>query len=93
MSVYFVELDFTEGGQPPQLAVPTADRNVIYTEPYGGGGAYNAQTVNKAWHTPTSQWVYWKTDSPDPAGVFYPGPGTFGETTNYSVDSIVYVAV
>jgi len=78
----------------PYLAVPGADMDAIYSDPYGagGGGAYNAQTLNRAWHTISAQWVYWRTADPDPTGASYPGPGTFGECTNYGVESIVYVS-
>jgi hypothetical protein len=67
-----------------------ADEDLEYHEPYGGEGQYNIQTMNKAWHVPTAQWVYWKTDTPDTTGASYPGPGTFGECTNYRAEYVLY---
>jgi len=66
-----------------------------YADAYGGaGGGYNAQTLNRAWQTTGApHWVYWRTDDPDPTGAHFPGPGVFGTTTNYGVESIVYVSV
>lgn len=66
-----------------------------YYDAYGGAGAgtHDAQTMNRAWHVPTTQWVYWRTTLPDTTGASYPGPGTFGECTNYGVETIVYVPV
>lgn len=70
------------------------DLDALYYDAYGGaGGGYNAQTLNRAWHTVSAQWVYWRTSDPDPTGASYPGPGTFGECTNYGVETIVYVPV
>lgn len=82
---------------PPQQVVGVqGSLEANYADPYGsaGGGGYNAQTLNKAWQTTgTPQWVYWRTTNPDPTGVSFPGPGVFGTTTNYAVETIVYVAV
>lgn len=88
--------DVVFAAPPPQVVGVQGDLEANYTDPYGeaGGGAYNAQTLNKAWQTTgTPQWVYWRTDSPDPSGVSFPGPGVFGTTTNYGVASIVFVSV
>ena len=92
-----VGLDVEYGTPPPRIADTQFDLEAVYTDPYGsggGGGGYNAQTLNKAWQTTgTPQWVYWRTDDPDPTGTSFPGPGVFGTTTNYGAESIVYVSV
>lgn len=71
------------------------DLSAQYFDPYGsaGAGTHDAQTLNRAWHTISAQWVYWRTALPDTTGASYPGPGTFGECTNYGVETIVYVPV
>lgn len=85
--------DVVFGTPPPNVVGDQLGLDAIYVDAYGGGGggAYNAEVVNKAWHVPTVQWVYWRTATPDSSGASYPGPGTFGECTNYAVESIVYV--
>jgi len=67
------------------------EEEVSYVDPYGagGGGGYDRKTMNKAWHVPTTQWVNWKTDAPDPTGASYPGPGLFGECTNYRAEFLL----
>lgn len=79
---------------PQREADTQYDMAAEYFDAYGGGaaGGYNARTLNKAWQTTgTPQWVFWRTDDPDPTGASFPGPGVFGTTTNYAVETIVYV--
>lgn len=93
MGVSFVDLDSVVDDPAVRIADIQFDVDAIYAPAYGAGGTYNAETLNKVWHTPTVQWVYWRTAAPDPSGVEYPGPGSYGDTTNYAVEGIVYVAV
>jgi len=69
-------------------AVVAQDYEMV--DPYGGGGELTARYQNKAWYTITLEWVYWVTDEPDPTGASYPGPGSFGDCTNYRVEMITY---
>jgi len=81
--------------RPPDHHGDTSyDLDALYYDAYGGGGGtHDSQTLNRAWHAISAQWVYWKTALPDTTGASYPGPGTFGECTNYGVETIVYVPV
>lgn len=42
--------------------------------------------TNRTWSTILSAWVFWQSpEEPDPTGLLYPGPGTFGaDTTGYA---------
>lgn len=72
------------------MSVITVVDESEYAEAYGGVAGFTAQYMNKAWYTTGSQWVYWITATPDTTGASYPGPGSFGDCTNYRVESIVY---
>jgi len=93
MGVYFVEMSALSGRPPAQKLLEQDTWDVLFADAYGagGGGGYNAETLNRAWHAPTAQWVFWQTTDPDTTGASYPGPGVFGECTNYGVETIVYV--
>jgi hypothetical protein len=57
------------------------------------GGAYNSSVINKAWHTPTAQWIRWYTDLPDPGGEDYPGPGSYGDCVGHRIENVTYSPV
>lgn len=57
------------------------------------GGEFDQFVANKAWHVPTAQWVRWLTIDPDVGGQQYPGPGTFGECTDFRLEVVTYQPV
>lgn len=68
------------------------DNEYDLVDAYGGGGL-TGRYLNKAWYTisPLERWVFWfSDDAPDISGVGYPGPGNFGDCTNYRVETVVY---
>ena len=93
MGVYFIEMDAVDASPPAQTTGNPVDLDVEYSDAYGAGGGYNARTLNKVWQPTHTQWVYWRTDDPDPAGASFPGPGVYGTTTNYTIVSVFYISV
>ena len=51
------------------------------------GGGTTIQVLNRVYDSVAGNFVRWATDSPDPSGASYPGPGTFGpDTSDYVVE-------
>lgn len=42
-----------------------------------------ASYIQKVWDDVEGDWVLWETESMDPNGGHYPGPGTWGLDTSY----------
>ena len=60
-----------------------------FQPPGGGSGATQITYTNRVWDTQAGPgFVRWDTvDASDPAGVSYPGPGTFGvHTSDFCVE-------
>lgn len=88
MAVHSIDPDYS-------LLTPIDYGDSIVDSDYEMLGAYGltgftANYMNKAWNTVHSQWAFWITSSPDTTGTAYPGPGSFGECTNYRVETVVY---
>lgn len=69
---------FVTATATPSIWGPTQDTVIKY--------------INRCWHYTNSEFVRWETETdPDPTGINYPGPGTFGvDTTSPAVvESII----
>jgi hypothetical protein len=48
---------------------------------YDSGGL-RPRFVHRVWDTVAAGFVSWRVGVPDPTGIYYPGPGTFGVNTS-----------
>ena len=67
------------------VLVGTNEPQFVYPHPWPGGK--QVQYVNKVWDPAagggSGDWVIWSTLDPDLDGQSYPGPSSFGATTDY----------
>ena len=88
---YYVEIEL--GGSPPISSSVGHNVNLELAELLPPGGAFDEFVVNKAWHAPTAQWIRWLTIEPDNGGQQYPGPGVFGDCTDFRLEVVTYQPV
>lgn len=82
-----------ELGTKPTITGRTITPDLEMGSLYPPGGSHEPYVMNKAWHVPTTQWVRWLTVEPDNSGFEYPGPGTFGECTDFKLEVVTYQPV
>jgi hypothetical protein len=88
--------DFTstfELGTPPTWGAVEFSSPILEGDIIGAGGSHTPYVMNKTWHTLTSQWVRWLTVEPDNLGLYYPGPGSFGECSDFRLEIVTYQPV
>lgn len=67
----------------------------VYPHPWPWGR--QVQSVNKVWDPAagggSGDWVFWKTLGADTGGKEYPGPSSFGATSDYRVQNAALVDI
>ena len=79
-----------ELGTPPIIEGSDLQADLQLGMIYPRIGTHTPYVINKVWHGPTTQWVRWMTADPDTTGQHYPGPGSFGECTDFMIEAETY---